>query len=89
MNANKIIQTIYDDSRKRRVIIFHRNDGSFGFEEEFFSDEPLELAWLPSGRDSRCETAEGALVEACGRVEWLAERAPDQARKPAAPGTEH
>jgi hypothetical protein len=80
MNANKIIQTIYDDSRKRRVIIFHRNDGSFGFEEEFFSDEPLELAWLPSGRD---------LVEACGRVEWLAERAPDQARKPAAPGTEH
>jgi hypothetical protein len=66
-----IIQTIYDNSQTRRVIIFQRDDGSFGFDEERFSDEPLEMVWLPSGRDCRCDTAEGALIEAYGRVEWL------------------
>jgi hypothetical protein len=69
----KTLQTIYDDSGKRRVVIFQRDDGSFGFDAEHFSDEPLEMAWLPSGFDSRCDTAERALVEARGRVGWLAE----------------
>jgi hypothetical protein len=75
----KMIQTIYDDSRKRRVIIFQRDDGSFGFDAEHFSDEPLEMAWLQSGFDSHCDTAERALVEARGRVGWLAERSHDSA----------
>lgn len=69
----KTIQTIYDGSRKRRVVIFQREDGSFGFDAEFFSDEPLEMAWLPSGFDSRCDTADRALAEARGRVSWLSE----------------
>jgi hypothetical protein len=70
----KTIQTIYNDSRKRRVIIFQRGDGSFGFDEEHFADEPLEMAWLPAGYDSHCDTAERALLEARGRVAWLVER---------------
>ena len=69
----KMLETIYDDSRKRRVIIFQRDDGSFGFDEERFSDEPVEMAWLPYGRDCRCDSAERALSEARGRVSWLAE----------------
>jgi hypothetical protein len=69
----KTIQTIYDGSRKRRVVIFQRDDGSFGFDAEHFFDDPLEMAWLQSGFDSRCDTAERALVEARGRVRWLAE----------------
>ncbi len=72
-------QTIYSDCRKRRVIIFQRNDGSFGFDEEHFSDEPLEMAWLQAGYDSRCDTAERALGEARGRVGWLAEGRDDHA----------
>jgi hypothetical protein len=70
----KTIRTIYSDSRKRRVIIFQRDDGSFGFDEEHFSDEPLELSWLQAGYDSRCDTAERAFGEAQGRVPWLAEK---------------
>jgi hypothetical protein len=70
----KTIQTIYNDSRKRRVIVFQRDDGSFGFDEEHFSDEPLEMAWLQVGYDSRCDTVERALGEARGRVAWLAEK---------------
>ena len=69
----KTVQTIYDDSKKRRVIIFQRDDGTFGFDAEHFSDEPLEMAWLPSGFNSFCDTAERALSEARGRVDWLAE----------------
>ena len=71
----KTIQTIYDASRKRRVVIFQQDNGSFGFDAEHFSDEPLEMAWLKSGFDSRCDTAERALVEARGRVSWLSENA--------------
>jgi hypothetical protein len=69
----KTLETIYDASRKRRVIIFQRDDGSFGFDEERFSDEPLEMAWLPYDRDCRCDSVERALSEARGRVPWLAE----------------
>lgn len=67
------IQTIYDDAKKRRVVIFQRDDGSFGFSEERFADEPQEQAWIPVGRysTSHCDTAAGALGEARDRVSWL------------------
>ncbi len=70
------IETIYDDAKKRRVVLFCREDGSFGFSEERFSDEPLEQAWIPAGRYSacRCDTIERVLPEARGRVSWLAEK---------------
>ena len=74
-DAVKTLQTIYDNSGKRRVIIFQRDDGSFGFDAEHLSDELLEMAWLPSRFDSHCDTAERALAEARGRVQWLAETA--------------
>jgi hypothetical protein len=69
------VQTIYDDAKKRRVVILQRDDGSFGFSEERFADEPHEQAWIPVGRYSvsHCDTAERALVEARGRVAWLSE----------------
>jgi hypothetical protein len=73
------VQTIYDDAKKRRVVILQREDGSFGFEEQRFSDEPLELSWIPFGRYSvcHCDTAARALVEARGRVAWLSESVHD------------
>jgi hypothetical protein len=69
------VQTITGETEKRRVIVFRRDDGSFGFDEERFSDEPLEMAWIPFGRYSvcRCDTVERALVEARSRVAWLPE----------------
>jgi hypothetical protein len=69
------IHTIYDAAKRRRVVVFRQEDGSFGFSEERFSDEALEQAWIPVGgySVSRCDTAERALVEARDRVSWLSE----------------
>jgi hypothetical protein len=60
---------------KRKVQIFRREDGSFGFEALQFSEEPLELCWIPYGRFSECYAADEqtAEYEARGRVDWLRE----------------
>jgi hypothetical protein len=72
------VQTIYDEAKKRRVIILQRPDGSFQFEEQRFSDEPLEMCWIPFGIYAVChsDTAERALSEARGRVAWLSGSVP-------------
>jgi hypothetical protein len=66
---------IYDAARKRRVIIRGSSGGTYTFVEEYFSDEPLEMSWIPlTYRRSIpiCESFEIAMREARGRVEWLA-----------------
>ena len=70
------IQTIYDEDHKRRLIVFQRDDSTFGFMEECLSPEPTGTAWIPLSLDStcRCDTAERVLAEARGRVPWLRER---------------
>jgi hypothetical protein len=52
------VQTIYDDVRKRRAVFLQRDNGSFGFEEQRFAEEPQEQAWIPVGRysASHCDT---------------------------------
>ena len=58
------------------MVIFERDDdGSFGFEHQRFSEEPLEMAWVPVGRsDCRCDTSDRTLEEARGRISWLSEK---------------
>lgn len=72
--AERVVDILSHPSGKLRVIIFQRDDGSFGFEDQKFSDEPLELSWIPRGRYSVsfCDSAERATAEARGRVDWLA-----------------
>ena len=46
------VRNIYRKDGRRRVVIFRRSVGSFGentfgFEEQYFSDEPLERCWCP------------------------------------------
>jgi hypothetical protein len=56
------------------VIIFQREDGSFGFEEECYSDDPLEQCWIPqTHRRSApyCDSFEIVMREARGRIDWL------------------
>jgi hypothetical protein len=68
------VRIIYDETKKRRVRLFQDADGSYGFVEEFFSDDPLEFSWLPqtAGRSrSICDSLETALREAKGRIDWL------------------
>lgn len=69
------VQTLYDEDHKRRLIVFQRDDSTFGFREERFSDEPMEMAWIALSLDSacRCDTVERVLTEARGRVPWLRE----------------
>lgn len=68
-----VIDTLQHESGKLRVIIFQRSDGSFGFEDQRYSDDPLEQCWIPRGRYSvsYCDSAERAVSEARGRVDWL------------------
>ncbi len=68
--------------RKAPRCHFRRSEGSFGentfgFEEQYFSDEPLERCWCPLSQVplSFCETEEIAVREAHARVVWLKEEA--------------
>ena len=69
----KIVKTINDRTGKRRVEIYQRADGSFGFEEWQFGIE--EQSWFPFGRYSYAviDTLENAEREARSRVSWLAD----------------
>ena len=65
------IKTIFSTDRVRKVELFRRSDGTFGFEEwRFDSDEDT---WLPFGRRSLaiCDSADKAEYEARDRIEWL------------------
>ncbi len=73
----KTVQTIYDVTMERRVVVFACDDGSFGFEEQRFSHEPLEMCWIPVGKPPRpychCDTAKQASFEAHSHIYWLSE----------------
>jgi hypothetical protein len=67
------VKTIYEDTGKRRALVFQRDDGTFGFDEEHFSDDSWEQCWVPSGLHSecRCDSLEIAIREMTDRVDWL------------------
>jgi hypothetical protein len=58
---------------KRRVHIVDRGGGRFGYEEEYFSDDPDERCWvpLPQYPVTICDSPETAEREARGCVTWL------------------
>jgi hypothetical protein len=68
-----IVKELVAPDGKRKLLVFRRDDGSFGFESLRFSDEPLEMCWIPHARFSECfaPTAEIAECEARDRVDWL------------------
>ena len=57
----------------RKVSIFQRDDGTFGFEVLKWASDPLEQCWMPFGRYSHCIAPDEATAEreARNRVEWL------------------
>ncbi len=68
------MEEIYDDNRKRRIVIFRRDDGHWSFVEEYFSEREFEMCWIPvRGSISICDTRETALREARISVDWLIE----------------
>jgi hypothetical protein len=73
--SRRTITTIYDDAKKRRIVVYERDDGGFGFHEDYFSEVPSEMAWLPlpTGYGCICDTLEILMREMRGRVAWIAE----------------
>ncbi|HLY72824.1 MAG TPA: hypothetical protein VKU80_01795 [Planctomycetota bacterium] len=71
--SQTIVEMIYSPERNARVQVFHRDNGTFGFEEERFQKE--EQCWIPFGRysESIIDSLESAIREATGRVSWLAD----------------
>ncbi len=71
----KTVLTIYDVTMERRVVVFRCDDGLFGFEEQRFSREPLEMTWIPVGKpphpSCHCDTPEQASLAARGHIHWL------------------
>ena len=57
----------------RKVEIFRRDDGSYGFESFRFSDDSLEMGWIPYERYSECFAADEEIAEreARSRFDWL------------------
>jgi hypothetical protein len=72
--AETVLRKIVDPTGKHRVLILQRANGSYGWEVEQWSDEPLEQCWIRPEQYpfSICGSEEIALREALGRVEWLA-----------------
>jgi hypothetical protein len=71
----EVKQIFYDLSGKRRVTICGADDEGYSFIEEKFSDDPMELRWIPlTYRRSYpiCASFEIAMREARGRIDWLA-----------------
>jgi hypothetical protein len=69
----EIIREIYSQDRMYRVLIVKRKNGLFGYEEEYFSQDPMERCWCPYSQKpfAICDSPETALKEAKGRIKWL------------------
>ncbi len=72
--ARETVEELYSEDRLSRVLIYHRDDDTFGFEAQRYSTAPEELCWIPVGAYSHCicGSAAAALHEARERVQWLA-----------------
>jgi hypothetical protein len=75
----RIVKEIVAIDGKRKVRIFRRRNGTFGFEALLFSDRPLEMSWVPDGRFSECVAQDEGIAEreARGRVDWLRDERAD------------
>jgi len=72
----EVVRIIYSRDRLRRVEVFRREDGSFGFKEDWFSGDPLERCWINYAvrhSESFCPSEQIVLREVVGRVGWLNE----------------
>ena len=68
-----VVETLTHADGLRRVQLFQRDDGTFGFCKEHFSTDPFEQCWIPHWPASECIAAslDVARREAYGRVDWL------------------
>ena len=72
---HEVKRTFVKPDKARKVEIFRRADGTFGFEELKFGQE--EGAWFTIGKYSNAiiDSLDNAIKEAKGRISWLAAEA--------------
>jgi hypothetical protein len=71
--ADQRLQEIYSRDGKRRVVIYRRDTGTFFYDQEHFSEHPLELCWIPLRQVpiGVYESQLRAEEEARANVDWL------------------
>lgn len=71
-HVNKVMKSIETDDGGRCVDIFHRPDGTYGF-EEFRRDVEDPSGWFPIGffADKVFDTEDEATTTAVKSVQWL------------------
>jgi hypothetical protein len=69
----QIVKTIVHPEGSRKVEVFRRPDGTFGFEEWHWLED--ESCWCPFGKYSApiIDTLGHALEEVKGRIPWVTE----------------
>ena len=65
------VRTFHDSKGKRRLVIFRRSDGTFGFDEWFFLDEENSWALCRKESEAVLDTLDRAIQEATDRVGWM------------------
>jgi hypothetical protein len=72
-SSNKLVDQVVNHDKTRRVNFYLKNDGTFTYEQEMFSNEPEEMVWIPTGPSVAriFDTLETARREASGNISWL------------------
>ncbi len=73
---DKIVKTIYSIDKKNKIDFIQKSNGTFYFEEEHFSEDPLEMYWITvyAQFQTICDSLDTAIREAKGRISWLEEQ---------------
>jgi hypothetical protein len=73
MSSASVVRRIQSPDHLRRVEIYRRDNGTFGFSALRWDEEVA--CFVPFGRyaESFSDSLDRAVAEASGRVEWLAE----------------
>jgi hypothetical protein len=70
---------LFSQDGKKKVELFRRENGTYGFRVLYWSDEPMELCWCQVGgyAESITDSLAAMEAEARGRIEWLVEKQSD------------
>ena len=70
---NETVETLYNDAGTRRVVIFRRPSGTYGYREERHYKNDVAEGWASlAGRACYWDSLETARREVAVNVPWLA-----------------
>ena len=72
--SKRVVLTLYDATRERRIEIFQRSNGTFGFAYDYWhSDHDPHWCMRSPGSECYADTFDRALAEALARFPWAME----------------